>query len=192
MTFGGLNSPNTRCGAFDIEKSHPARYTQPGRLAPILPLRQCAGDAMYCLLQDPGNQVTRTLTGAMQCSRPRLSNHCRESHATSALPSIPVAGYNDERQGRCETGQCRPSMVSVRDLELIPATNELTPPDSIQEALRMYLQPIKNDDPQLDFYTMYKRETMEYDTENMQKHNEDLNTTLIFVRLRVLANIMQR
>jgi len=56
-------------------------------------------------------------------------------------------------------------------------------PDSIQEALRMYLQPIKNDDPQLDFYTMYKRETVEYDTEYMQKHNEDLNTTLIFVRV---------
>ena len=53
---------------------------------------------------------------------------------------------------------------------------------SIQEALRMYFQPIKSDDPQLDFYTMYKRETMEYDTEYMQKHNEDLNTTLIFVR----------
>ena len=47
----------------------------------------------------------------------------------------------------------------------------------------MYLRPIKNDDPQLDFYTMYKRETVEYDTEYMQKHNEDLNTTLIFVRV---------
>ena len=47
----------------------------------------------------------------------------------------------------------------------------------------MYLQPIKNDDPRLDFYTMYKRETTEYDTEYMQKYNEDLNTTLIFVRL---------
>ena len=54
--------------------------------------------------------------------------------------------------------------------------------DSIQEALRMYFQPIKNDDPKLDFYTMYKRETTEYDTEYMQKYNEDLNTTLIFVR----------
>jgi len=41
--------------------------------------------------------------------------------------------------------------------------------------------PIKNDDPELDFYIMYKRETMEYDTEYMQKYNEDLNTTLIFV-----------
>jgi hypothetical protein len=58
--------------------------------------------------------------------------------------------------------------------------SELTLP-SIQEALRMYFQPIKNDDPKLDFYTMYKRETTEYDNENMTKHNEDLNTTLIFV-----------
>ena len=45
----------------------------------------------------------------------------------------------------------------------------------------MYLPPIKNDDPKLDFYTMYKRETLEYDNEYMKKHNEDLNTTLIFV-----------
>ena len=55
-------------------------------------------------------------------------------------------------------------------------------PDSIQEALRMYFQPIKNDDAELDLYTMYKRETTEYDTEYMQKYNEDLNITLIFVR----------
>jgi len=65
---------------------------------------------------------------------------------------------------------------------LLSMTDGLTPAHSIQEALRMYFQPIKNDDPQLDFYTMYKRETMEYDTEYMQKYNEDLNTTLIFVR----------
>jgi len=73
-------------------------------------------------------------------------------------------------------------MVRFRYVESIASTSELTPAYSIQEALRMYLQPIKNDDPQLDFYTMYKRETMEYDTEYMQKYNEDLNTTLIFVR----------
>ena len=57
--------------------------------------------------------------------------------------------------------------------------------DSIKDALRMYFQPIKNDDPVLDFYTMYKRETMEYDTQYMNKYNEDLNTTLIFVSFDV-------
>ena len=33
---------------------------------------------------------------------------------------------------------------------------------------------------------MNKQEAMEYDTENIQKYNEDLNTTLIFVRFRSL------
>ena len=72
----------------------------------------------------------------------------------------------------------------VRFKEPVAGTNDLTP-DSIQNALRMYFQPIKTNDPKLDFYTMYKRETMEYDTEYMQKYNEDLNTTLIFVRFCV-------
>ena len=45
----------------------------------------------------------------------------------------------------------------------------------------MYFQPVKDEDPHLDFYTMYKRESTEYDTEYMKKYNEDLNTTLIFV-----------
>ena len=46
----------------------------------------------------------------------------------------------------------------------------------------MYFQPIKNEDPRLDFYTVYKRETTEYDTERVRKYNEELNITLIFVR----------
>ena len=68
----------------------------------------------------------------------------------------------------------------------IVRTNKLTAGHGIQDALRMYLQSIKNDDPGLDFYAMYKGETTEYDTEYMQKYNEDLSTTLIFVRFRVL------
>ena len=72
-------------------------------------------------------------------------------------------------------------MVRFKGAKLIAKTNELTP-DSIQEALRMYLQPIKNDDPRLEFFTTYKRESTEYDTDYMQNYNEYLNTTLIFVR----------
>ena len=75
-------------------------------------------------------------------------------------------------------------MVRHRGVDFIAGTNELTAACSIQEALRMYLQPIKNNDHELDFYTMYRRETMDYDTEYMRKCNEDLNTTLIFVRIR--------
>ena len=88
-----------------------------------------------------------------------------------------------------------PKLVSVDPrwyvLEVQDLLQGLTP-HSIQEALRMYLQPIKNDDPQLEFYTMYKRETVEYDTEYMQKYNEDLNTTLIFVRFCVPWVIVPR
>ena len=53
---------------------------------------------------------------------------------------------------------------------------------SLQDALRTFFQPIKTDDPRVDFYTMYKREATEYDTDYVKKYDEDLNTTLIFVR----------
>ena len=62
------------------------------------------------------------------------------------------------------------------------AAAELTA-NSIQEALRMYFQPIKNEDPRLDFYAAYKREATGYDTEYTEKYNNELNITLIFVRL---------
>ena len=42
----------------------------------------------------------------------------------------------------------------------------------------------QSEDPHLDFYTMYKGEATEYDTEYMKKYNEDLNTNLIFVCFR--------
>jgi len=53
---------------------------------------------------------------------------------------------------------------------------------SLQDALRTFFQPIKTGDPRVDFYTMYKREATEYDTDYIKKYDEDLNTTLIFVR----------
>ena len=53
---------------------------------------------------------------------------------------------------------------------------------SLQDALRTFFQPIKTEDPRVDFYAMYKRESAEYDTEFVKKYDEDLNTTLIFVR----------
>ena len=47
---------------------------------------------------------------------------------------------------------------------------------SFQDALRTLDQPIDNDDPRLDFYTVYRREATEYDTDYVKKHDEDLNT----------------
>ena len=53
---------------------------------------------------------------------------------------------------------------------------------SLHDALRAFFKPIKNDDPRLDFYTVYKREATDYDTDYVKKYDEDLNITLIFVR----------
>ena len=53
---------------------------------------------------------------------------------------------------------------------------------SFQDALRVFFQPIKQDDARLDFYAIYKKEATEYDTDYVKKYDEDLNTTLIFVR----------
>jgi len=52
----------------------------------------------------------------------------------------------------------------------------------LQDALRTFFHPIKTDDARVDFYTMYKREATEYDADYVKKYDEDLNTTLIFVR----------
>jgi hypothetical protein len=54
--------------------------------------------------------------------------------------------------------------------------------NSLRDALRTFFQPIKTDDPRLDFYLMYKKESDEYDMDYVKKYDEDLNTTLIFVR----------
>lgn len=68
------------------------------------------------------------------------------------------------------------ALRSIGNARSILATDRLTA-DSTQEALRTYRHPIKNEDLWLDFHTMCKRETMEYDTEYLQKYNEDLNAT---------------
>jgi len=66
----------------------------------------------------------------------------------------------------------------------------LADPASLQDALRTFFQPIKTDDPRLDFYAMYKREATEYDTDYVKKYDDDLNTTLIFVRCIPSASVI--
>lgn len=65
-----------------------------------------------------------------------------------------------------------PTSPSIADYQMI----------SFQDALRTFFQPLKTDDPRLNFYTLYKREATEYDVDYVKKYDEDLNTTLIFVR----------
>ena len=63
----------------------------------------------------------------------------------------------------------------------LPDYCPLTGP-SFQDALKHFFQPTNTGDARVDFYTMYKRESAEYDTDYVKKYDEDLNTTLIFVR----------
>jgi len=57
---------------------------------------------------------------------------------------------------------------------------------SIQDALRLFIPPLKSDEARTDFYTVYKRESTEYDTNYVKKYDEDLNTTLVFVSIPTL------
>ena len=90
-----------------------------------------------------------------------------------------------KRTKRVERNHCRRRYKSIqsgkfealRCLRRWPLTR-----CSLQDALRTFFQPIKTDDARVDFYTMYKREATEYDTDYVKKYDEDLNTTLIFVR----------
>ena len=81
--------------------------------------------------------------------------------------------------------------MRTRDAGSIARANELTP-DSFQETPRVYLQPTKSDDPQVEFYDKYERETIAYDTEHIKQHGEDLNIILIFVGFYVSIITIQR
>ena len=61
-------------------------------------------------------------------------------------------------------------MFDMRRLRPSPLTGR-----SFQDALRAFFQPIKTDDPRVDFYTMYKREATEYDANYIKKYDDDLN-----------------
>jgi len=63
-------------------------------------------------------------------------------------------------------------MVRFRDAGSIAKSDKLTR-DIIQEAPRTHPQPIKSDDPELDFCNRYERETMAHDDEYMKRDNED-------------------
>ena len=58
---------------------------------------------------------------------------------------------------------------------------------SHQEALGAFFPLVKTGDPRADFYTIYERKADEHDADYVKKCNEDLNTTLIFVRCSLSA-----
>lgn len=53
---------------------------------------------------------------------------------------------------------------------------------SARDILKTFFKPLKTEDALFDFYTAYNKEASEFDIEYVKKYDEDLNTTLIFVR----------
>ena len=52
---------------------------------------------------------------------------------------------------------------------------------SLHSALKEFFNPLKNNDPRTEFFTVYRRESGEFDRDYAGKYDEDLNTSLIFV-----------
>jgi len=52
---------------------------------------------------------------------------------------------------------------------------------SLHSALKELFDPPMTDDSRTDFFTAHRRESGEFDRDYAGKHDEDLNTSLIFV-----------
>ena len=65
----------------------------------------------------------------------------------------------------------------------------LNPDDGIPNAFRVIHQSTENDKVRLDFYTIYEKEASRYDRDLVNKCNEELSTTLIFVRSLDFLNV---
>ena len=106
----------------------------------------------------------RALTSAMPSRAINRFRRARES-APSLLnhPSVPPLPHLLQWQDITMNGEENVEPVNVDPRWCVPEsitrTDELIP-DSIQEALRMYLQPIKNTDPKVGFSTLCKWETL--------------------------------
>ena len=52
---------------------------------------------------------------------------------------------------------------------------------SLHSALKEFFDPLRTNNPRADFFTVYRKESDEFDREYTRKYDEDLNTSLIFV-----------
>ena len=56
-----------------------------------------------------------------------------------------------------------------------------TSPYSLHSALKEFFDPLRTNNSRADFFSVYRKESEEFDREYTKKYDEDLNTTLIFV-----------
>ena len=57
----------------------------------------------------------------------------------------------------------------------------LTPHYSLNSALKEFFDPLRTNNSRADFFSVYRKESDEFDREYTKKYDEDLNTSLIFV-----------
>lgn len=58
---------------------------------------------------------------------------------------------------------------------------------ALREALKSVLERDGSSDPRTNFYNKFKEEVAEHDDDLQEKHDEDLNTALIFVSSSTLT-----
>jgi len=62
-----------------------------------------------------------------------------------------------------------------------PRASTITFGHSVHSALKEFFNPLRTGDSRTDFFAIYQKESEEFDRGYTKKHDEDLNTTLIFV-----------
>ena len=69
----------------------------------------------------------------------------------------------------------------ARPIHYHPARPSLISHYSIRSVLKEFFDPLRTNDSRTDFFVVYRRESGEFDRDYAKKHDEDLNTSLIFV-----------
>jgi len=128
------------------------------------------------LLHSPCHRFNSFLTAASIQSQ-SLFRRCKSLYHSLSSRSSHHGRHRYQQRGRtfCEG---RPPQVSCRQASSTP---NLSRRPSIQDVLRLFIQPTSTGDSRRDFYSAYQKETAEYDQHFVKQYDEYLNTSLIFV-----------
>ena len=77
-----------------------------------------------------------------------------------------------------------PPLVQVDPRWYVPRSadrNRILTDCSIHSALKEFFQPLRSNNTRADFFSVYRKESEEFDRDYAKKYDEDLNTALIFV-----------
>ena len=78
-------------------------------------------------------------------------------------------------------------VLPVHSVTVVVRLPLLTSQSSLHSALKEFFDPLRSNDPRTDFFTIYRKEADEFDSDYAKKYDEDLNTSLIFVSGHISA-----